>query len=183
MDPRQVVRDSDGAMHCPECGFRYDLDPQEVVAQSRSGLQEVDEALRTVPEAYRRVRPSPDVWSVNAYVSHLTDTVDVISWRVRAISQEERPHLPNHDQDQAVEDSHADERPADRSLEQLTHGVDAFCRLIEGYDPATWQRVGVHSRAGEVRLADAAQDMPHELHHHARDIRQVGERVEAGAVG
>lgn len=181
MDPRQVARDPDGVMRCRECGFRYELEPRQVVEQSRSGLDKVTSALQSVPVEYRPIRPSPDIWSVNAYTAHLADAADVISYRVRTIAREERPKLAYHDQDQAVEDTHADERPAGRSLEQLAHEVNDFCRLVEGYDPAVWQRVGVHERAGDVRLADIAQDMPHELNHHADDIRHVGEQVRQGA--
>lgn len=177
MDPNQVIRGHDGVLRCHQCGFEYTLSLHEIPDQAASGLEAVDAALAGVPEPDRGRRPSPDVWSVNAYMAHLADAAEVIDWRVTAIAAEDMPLLPNHDQDRAVEESRADEVPADASLDRLMKTVDGFRVRVQNLDPAAGQRVGVHSAAGEVRLSDIAHDMPHELHHHARDIRDVGEQV------
>lgn len=177
MDPQQVKRDADGVMRCGECGFAYGLDPKEVAKRAGSGLEAVRRAVAGVPEALRNRRPSPAVWSVNAYTAHLADTAEVIDWRVRRVAEQDRPLLPNHDQDEAVERSRADERSVEESLALLERRVRAFQEYVEKLAADAWGRVGVHSRAGEVRLSDVAHDMPHELEHHAGDIRRVGEQV------
>jgi hypothetical protein len=180
MDPTQVIRDENGVMRCRECGFSYNLAPEEIASRSGSGLAAVQEALATVPTAKRALRPSPQVWSVNAYAAHLADAAVVITERVRAITEQDRPPLPYHDQDQAVEEGHADEQPADASLIRLEGSVAGFRTLTARLAPEAWDRVGVHARAGDVTLREVAHDMPHELEHHAMDIRRVGEQVQGG---
>lgn len=177
MDPSQVSRDHTGTLRCCGCGFSYTLTPGEIIDRSRGGLDAVRAAVAGVPEAYRHLRPSPEVWSVNAYAAHLADAARVITDRVRAIAEEDRPLLPYHDQDRAVEDGHADEQAAEVSLLRLEDAVAAFRRVVMLLVPDQWDRVGVHERAGEVSLREIAHDLPHELEHHAMDIRRVGASV------
>lgn len=181
MDPRQVVRDDTGMMRCRECGFTYALSPRDIGDRARSEYDAVAAAVASVPDTYRGRRPSPGVWSVNAYTAHLADAAEVITYRINAIAGGDRPSLPNHDQDAAVEESCADERPAEESLARLEQTVEAFRRSVEGLPDDAWDRVGIHSVVGEVRLREVAHDMPHELQHHAEDIRRVGRDVQSQA--
>jgi hypothetical protein len=174
MDPAQVIRDDHGVMTCRVCGFRYSLTPNEIIDRSESGVTAARNAVAGVPEAYRRLRPAPTVWSVNAYAAHLADAASVITDRVHAIVDQDRPSLPYHDQDQAVNEGHADEHEADASLLRLEETVAAFRTLIMRLTPEQWDRVGVHERAGEVSLREIAHDLPHELEHHAMDMRRIG---------
>jgi hypothetical protein len=174
MDPSQVMRDDHGMMTCRECGYRYSLTPSEIVERSGSGVAAVRAALAGVPESYRGIRPSPEVWSVNAYAAHLADAAGVITNRIQAIAEQDRPLLPYHDQDQAVEEEHSDEQEAEGSLLRLEETVAAFRTSVTSLTPEQWDRVGVHARAGEVSLREIAHDMPHELEHHAMDMRRIG---------
>jgi DinB superfamily len=174
MDPSQVVRDANNVMRCRECGFTYNLAREEVVSRAGSGLATLQEAVDSTPEDRRSVRPAPTVWSINAYSAHLADSAGVINLRVRAIAETVRPELLYHDQDQAVEDERADQIPTSRSLPQLEESVQAFQWYLAALPASAWDRVGIHSRAGEVRLSDIAHDMAHELEHHTADIRRIG---------
>lgn len=168
-------------MRCRECGFEYVLSPEAISERAKSGYEAVAAAVATVPASYQGQRQSPAVWSVNAYVAHLADAAEVIHWRINAITTRDRPSLPNHDQEAAVERTRADERPTEESLPRLAKSVEAFRQTIVKLPAEAWDRVGVHSVAGDVRLRDLAHDMPHELTHHAADIRAIGEQVRAQA--
>jgi hypothetical protein len=177
MDPSQVSRDDTGMFRCRTCGFSYNLGPSEIIDRSGSGVGAVRAAVAGVPEAHRHLRPSPEVWSVNAYAAHLAGAASVIVDRVRAIAETDRPLLPYHDQDRAVEDGRADEQAADESLLRLEEAVTAFRSVVTHLVAEQWDRVGVHARAGEVSLSEIAHDMPHELEHHAMDMRRIGASV------
>jgi hypothetical protein len=174
MDPQQVIRGEDGVMRCTQCGFAYDLDPQETARRSGDGFDAFQFAVLAVPERLQARRPAPDVWSVNAYAAHMAEAATVIYERVRNIAEQDRPTLEWYDENEAVERGKYDERPAVESLEPLRASVAAFRAYLEDLAPEAWNRVGIHTRAGEVRLAEAAQDMPHELQHHAEDITRIG---------
>lgn len=177
MDPAQVVRDENGMMRCRECGFTYGRSREEVVELTGQGLEAVRTALASTDSARRHLRPDPLVWSVNAYVAHLSDAAALIDERVHQIAEHDHPLLAWHDQDEAVERGRQDTQPADASLSRLEHTVARFLSYLTDLAPEAWKRSGVHSRAGAVRLAEVAQDMPHELQHHANDIQKVDERV------
>jgi hypothetical protein len=175
MDPKQVLRDSNGVMRCRECGFTYNLDRDEVARRVGPNFEAVRLAVVASPADRRHIRPASTVWSINAYTAHLADAAGVINLRMRAIAETDRPELPYHDQDHAVEEARADERPAEESLAQLEESVQAFQWYLTALPPTAWERVGIHSKAGPIRLADVAHDMVHELEHHARDIRRIGQ--------
>jgi DinB superfamily len=152
MDPTQVIRQPDGTMQCRECGFRYTLTSEEVAIRAGRALAAVRAAVASIPEQDRNRRPAPRVWSVNAYTAHLADAIDVIYARIQSIAELDRPLLAWHDQDQAVEDGHQNEKPVADSLEQLEVTVPTCQAYVRTLPYAAWARVGVHSRAGEVRL-------------------------------
>jgi hypothetical protein len=174
MDPQQVTRGDDGVMRCTECGFAYDLDPQETARRAGDGFDAFEFAVLAVPERLQPQRPAPGVWSVNAYTAHMAEAANVTYERVRNIAEQDRPMLEWYDENEAVERGRYDDRPAMESLEPLRASVAAFRRYVEGLPPEAWNRVGIHSRAGEVRLSEIAQDMVHELEHHTQDITRIG---------
>jgi len=177
MDPSQVVRDENGMMRCRECGFTYGRSREEVVELTGQGLEAVRTALAGADSTSRHLRPDPLVWSVNAYVAHLADAAELINGRVHQIAEQEDPTLAWHDQDAAVEEGRQDAQPADESQSRLENTVARFLSYLTDLPPKAWKRSGVHSRAGAVRLAEVAQDMPHELQHHANDIQKVDRQV------
>jgi uncharacterized damage-inducible protein DinB len=183
MDPTQVIRQPDGTMRCRQCGFRYTLTPEQVADRAGRGLAAVRAAVASVPEDASSRRPAPEVWSVNAYAAHLADVAEVIYGRIQLIAARARPSLAWHDQDQAVEEGRQDQKPAVDSLRQLEGTVRAFEDYVRALPESAWDRVGVHAKAGEVRLAEIAQDLPHELEHHADDIRCVGAHVSSEIKG
>lgn len=178
MDTQQVVRDDTGTMRCRECGFPYALSPLEVADRADRALVTVREAVAAVPMKMRGRRPAPAVWSVNAYVAHLAEAAAVIAGRLQAIIVHDRPPLASYDQDQTARAGRFDERPADDSLIALRRTVSACTAEIRGLAPRSWERIGLHAEAGEVRLSDIAHDLAHELEHHATDIRRVGGDVD-----
>lgn len=174
MDPQQVQRGDDGVMRCTQCGFAYELDAAATAQRAGEGLEAFQFAVLGVPEARQPRRPAPTVWSVNAYAAHMAEAATVIYERVRTIAEHDRPTLEYYDESEAVERGKYDDRPAVDSLEPLRESVGAFRRYLEQLPPDGWSRVGLHTRAGEVTLSEIAQDMPHELEHHAADVTRIG---------
>lgn len=174
MDPQQVKRGPDGVPRCSQCGFTYNLEPAHLLTAVRAGLEKVRAALAGVPAEERSARPSPQVWSANAYLGHLHRVAELINQRVAAIAGEERPELPAMDQDQTVVVGQLDEVPGEVSLARLETAAQAFEEHINSLPEGAWDRVGRLEGAGEVSLRDVAHDLPHELHHHGEDLKRLG---------
>jgi hypothetical protein len=177
MDPQQVTRDPNGTLRCRNCGFAYNLAPGQIVDQAVVGLEAVIAAVASTRLDIRHVRPSPRVWSVNAYTAHLAEAMEIVSGRVRLMVEHDRPTLQWYDENETAERGRFDERPADQSVRQLEQEITSFIDYAGSLPPEAWTRPGIHSTAGEVRVSDIAHDIPHELHHHAADIRRVGASV------
>jgi hypothetical protein len=107
-------------------------------------------------------------------------TVPVINHRIRAIAEEDRPSLPYHDENRAVAESQADSIPTGLSLDRLRRECASFQEYVRTLPDEAWDRVGVHERAGEIRLREVAHDFLHELLHHAMDIRRIGQQLGSG---
>ncbi len=181
MDVNQVERDADGVFRCRECGFRYALAPAEIAAACEASLGDVVAAAGGVPTALRARRIAPPVWSPNAYCAHLADATELIEGRVRRIATEDRPLLPGYDQDEAAVAGRFDEVPMAASLPRIEAAVARFTALVRSLPEDAWSRAGVHEEAGDLRLRDIAHDMPHELTHHAGDLRRLAEELPRAA--
>jgi hypothetical protein len=177
VDPTQVLLESDGTYRCRECGFRYALSGPAIADTCSRALPEVREAALAVPDELRARRVAAAVWSPNAYCAHLADASELIEGRVRRIASEDRPALQSYDQDAAAERGRFDEVPVEPSLRRLEFAVGRFVELIGALPEDAWARVGNHEEAGAIALRDIAHDMPHELLHHAGDLRRLGDEL------
>ncbi|GAC1577798.1 MAG: hypothetical protein NVS3B18_11540 [Candidatus Dormibacteria bacterium] len=177
MDPTQVLRGSDGTFRCRECGFHYALDGAGIIATCTRAADDVRTSALAVPEPRRSHRIAPAVWSPNAYCAHLADASELIEGRVRRIATEDRPFLRGYDQDAAAERGHFDDVPVEPSLHRIDAAVGRFVALVATLPDSAWARVGVHEEAGDIVLRDLAHDMPHELVHHAGDLRRLGHEL------
>jgi len=178
MDPTQVLRGDDGVFACRECGFSYALSGAEIAQVCATTIGDVWAAALTIPDSLRGRRTAPEVWSPNAYSAHLADAAELIEGRARRIVTEDRPLLPGYDQDEAAVVGHFDEVPMEASLPRIEAAVARFVSLVESLPESAWQRVGVHEEAGELRLRELAHDLPHELTHHAGDLRRIGAELQ-----
>jgi hypothetical protein len=177
MDITQVFRESDGTFRCRNCGFRYALSGAEIVTTCTIAVVDVRSSALAVAAPLRARRIAPDVWSPNAYCAHLADASELIEGRVRRIATKERPFLPGYDQDAAAVRGHFDDLPVEPSLQRIDDAVERFIKVIAALPEDGWQRVGVHEEAGDILLRDIAHDMPHELIHHAGDLRRLGREL------
>jgi hypothetical protein len=174
MDPVQVVRTDGGVMECRECGFRYNHTRAEIADLSEQHLARVGNALNATPHDARGVRLQPKLWSVNAYMAHLVEASGVVLERVQRVATEERPALAWFDENVSVERFGYDGYDADQSWRKLQPTVAEFAAFLRGLPDDAWERLGIHSTAGEVRMSEIAHDMAHELGHHADDIHAIG---------
>jgi DinB family protein len=178
VDPSQVIRDSNGAFRCRECGFRYALSAGEMVDVCTDTVVRFRQAALAIPTELRGRRTAPAVWSPNAYCAHMADAAELIESRVRRMATEERPFLAGYDQDQAAELGRFDERPVEPSLRRVDRAVAHFVALVSSLPGDGWQRIGAHEEAGDVKLRDIAHDMPHELTHHTADLQRIGAELQ-----
>ena len=156
---------------CEECGF-----------DTRSFAREqVGDLVRANAAAWRdllarpqvRERPSDDRWSCLEYACHVRDVFRLYDHRLRLMLDEEDPHYPNWDQDEAAVDGrYADEDPA-RVASEIEDAGAALAERFDAVEGAEWLRTGNRSDGARFTVESFARYFVHDPIHHLHDV-QVG---------
>lgn len=119
----------------------------------------------TSPKALER-RPAPAKWSARENLAHLARYHEICVERIERIVAEEKPKLPRY----RAEDDPAwpawAALPAEEVLRRLERLRAKLIRRIEQLSPKQFERIGVHSRFGEMTLQLWIEFfLLHEAHH------------------
>ena len=109
-------------------------------------------AISALDDASLRRRPLPGEWSAIETLGHLIDKMEAWTVRVERIASEERPLLPNYDQDAYVRERGYQERPLQELLDQLTWASNHFADVVERLPAGALDREGVHEVTGPITL-------------------------------
>jgi hypothetical protein len=128
--------------------------------------QDSIERLRTFPARFAALvtplseeqlaKRIPGEWSVRQIVHHVADSHMNAVFRFKKPLTEDRPTLPNYDQDaiSVLADYNLPLAPTFKILEGL-HA--RFVALLEGLTDEQWARTGLHPEWGEVTVEDIAR--------------------------
>jgi hypothetical protein len=153
---------------CRECGFGWDLTPEQAVA-----------SVRQAPAAYAarlagatgRERHPDLAWTTAAYVCHVTDNLR--SWAERLAGAYLADHLavPGYDPDLLSRARHYDEVSLAGALWSLRWAATAW---TEAAETALIAHVVLHhATRGPQRAEDVARNNAHDTHHHLWDITRT----------
>jgi hypothetical protein len=161
---------------CDECGFdARDFPREDVGRMVRSNASAWQDLLRH-PDV--RTRPSDDRWSGLEYACHVRDVFRLYDRRLRMMLEEDDPHYPNWDQDEAaVAGAYGEADPAvvAREIE------DAAAAVAERFDAVTgdqWQRTGNRSDGASFTVESFARYFVHDPIHHVHDVERGYERLQ-----
>ncbi|MCZ6765809.1 MAG: DinB family protein [bacterium] len=119
-------------------------------------------------------------WSALQVIQHLADSDLVWAYRIRLVIAEDRPELRGFDQDLWAQGLRYRDGETRRALEQFEVLRELNLELLDGLDPATFERVGIHSERGEESLALMVRLYAgHDLVH----LRQLARILAAGDSG
>ena len=109
-----------------------------------------------------------DQWSALEVLGHVADTADVFAERVRRIAAEDRPRLPNMDQDKV----HAERKNNSREPMEFAKRIQAahgeIVRILSTH--ANRARVGIHEEQGEMNAAHVAAYQARHSHEHVTEV-------------
>lgn len=109
-------------------------------------------ALLTEDDRAIRYRPAAGEWSAIEVLGHMIDKFSHWRLRVERVLQEERPELPDYDQDAEVREhdyQHANPVDLFQQLQQLS---ERFATLVATIPSSALQREGVHAVNGPMTL-------------------------------
>jgi hypothetical protein len=150
---------------CRECGFGWDLSPEQAVA-----------SVRAMPDAYAtrlagatgRERHPDLAWTVAAYVGHVTDNLRTWAERLAGASLAGHLTVPGYDPDLLSEARHYDEISLAGALWSLRWAATAWTEAVE--EALKAGIVLQHATRGAQRAEDVARNNAHDARHHLWDI-------------
>jgi hypothetical protein len=143
-----------------------------LIARIRAFPDELEALVAGLDEATLRAQPIAGEWSVAQIVHHLADSHMFSFLRIRLILTADRPMLLGYDQDAwALLPDIA--LPISESL-AILRGLHArWAALFESLTDAQWERVGVHSERGELKVATFLPAYARHCDEHADQIRRT----------
>jgi len=126
--------------------------------------------LRGMSDEALRRKPAPEKWSMLEIACHLRDVEEFFVERYGKIANHDRPQLRMINQDELAAKLRYNEEDLALVLKQF-QGLRAESVAILGALAAqSWQRVGVHSKRGDVSIAWTAE---HQVEHDANHLGQI----------
>jgi hypothetical protein len=132
-------------------------------------------AVITLDERALRRRPAAGEWSAIEVLGHIIDKMETWAMRVERIAAEDRPLLPNYDQDAYVREHGYQERPLQQLLDTLTQASNRFAEIVERLPDAALDREGVHEESGPITLRQCILAPLDSLPGHMAQLRRAAQ--------
>ena len=143
-----------------------------LIAQYRSGYQEVVDALAGADDAALDRRPGPGTWSAREIVHHLADSEMTSAIRLRRLLAEDNPTIVGYDQEAFARRLHYD-RPIAASLEAFRWARETSAEILDRLSDAEWSRTGTHSETGPYGVTRWLEIYAEHARGHAGQIRRA----------
>jgi hypothetical protein len=143
-----------------------------LIAQYRSGYQDVVDALAGADDASLDTRPGPGTWSAREIVHHLADSEMTSAIRLRRLLAEDNPTIVGYDQEAFARRLHYD-RPIAASLEAFRWARESSAEILDRLSEAEWARAGTHSESGPYGVTRWLEIYAEHARGHAAQIRRA----------
>lgn len=145
------------------------------------GVALVQQAAAGLSADQLRQPAEPGRWSVLEVVCHLADFEIVGADRIKSTIAESRPVLPGRDENLFAARLAVAQRDLANELQLIAAIRQQVVSILQTLPAGDWLRVGLHSSAGELTVADLVQRMTRHIEHHVEFIEQkrvtlLGER-------
>jgi uncharacterized damage-inducible protein DinB len=110
------------------------------------------QAIRSTSDQAIRRRPALEEWSAIEVLGHMIDKMTHWSNRIEHILREERPFLPEYDQDREVYEHKYQQADPEVLHERLQQHCERFATLVASLPSSALQREGVHSDYGPMTI-------------------------------
>ena len=124
-----------------------------------------------------RARPVPGKWSTLEVVCHLADFEPVYLDRMKAILTQEKPTFFGRDENAFAAKFAYHQRELAEELNLIESCRQSMTRILRTLPTADFQRLGVHSEAGEMSFETLLRRVTNHLTHHAKFIAEKREAL------
>ncbi|MGD1205922.1 DinB family protein [Mycobacterium seoulense] len=161
---------------CAACAVSYpDIRVEDAIAIIAGLPDAVRDVVSAISPDARRVRSSPEVWSVAEYLCHLRDVYVSFTIRLHRVRTEQQPAWEPMLNELRARRFRYNDCDIDATLVELAAAAAGFRDEVARIQDEGWDRTGTRL-PGEQRTARwLVRQAMHEGVHHLGDIRTIGE--------
>jgi DinB superfamily len=143
-----------------------------LIDEFAAGPQVLRDAVKGMTREQVLARPVPGKWSTLEVVAHLSDFEIVYADRIKRIIAEDRPTLPDGDENKFAAKLAYQNRELDEEL-QVVGGIRAqVVRILRTLNDDDFSRIGNHATAGPLSLLQFVERIVNHVKHHVKFIEE-----------
>ncbi len=142
----------------------------ELIAEYLDGPRLLREAIRGMSPAQIDAAPVPGQWSTRQVICHISDFEPVYADRIKRVIAEDRPKMMSGDPDQFAAHLAYDKRDIAVELDLIEACRKHVASILKAIPQDAFERVGVHSRDGDLSVVTLLRRVTGHIPHHAEFI-------------
>src|SRR5262245_14654220 len=138
----------------------------ELIEEEAAGPSLLREAVKGLSREQILARPVPGKWSTLEVVCHIADFEIVGADRIKRVIAQDRPTLPDGDENLFASRLAYHHRDLEEELQLIGSIRASVTRILRTLSEADFGRIGVHSAAGPLTLAQFVERAAKHIKHH-----------------
>lgn len=152
----------------------YPINLTQTAALLQATPQTLRSELSPLPPEVMSWKPTPKQWCINEIIGHLIETDErAFAGRIRIIISQDRPTLKDGDADAIIAQRGDAQKDSFDLIAELEALREDHAKLVLSLIPEQLACVGVHPRAGELRVIDFVEEWPYHDRAHLKQILHI----------
>ena len=121
--------------------------------------------------------PVPGTWSIQEIVLHLMDSELILSDRMKRVIAEENPTLTAFNETLFARNLHYLDQSAEDAITIIDLNRQNFSRVLTRLPDSAFDRIGMHTERGSMKLLDLLEGANKHLKHHLNFVVDKREKL------
>jgi len=150
---------------------------RKLIEDYEKGGDDLRMAVRGLERADLLAHPVPGTWSIQQLVIHVLDSDLVMADRMKRVIAEDNPKLLAFDENLWVKNLYYDEQSAEDAVALFELNRRNLARVLKKLPDSAFNRLGMHSERGEMKLSDIINSAVTHLKHHLKFLVDKREKL------
>ncbi len=150
---------------------------ESLILEYMEGPKILEESLLGMSKEDMLKRPIEGKWSTLEVICHISDIEIVYADRIKRILAEERPTLFSANPERFAKSLYYHDREPTEELHLIYSIRNHVAKILNQLEEHHWQRIGIHSKLGEVTLLQVIKTITYHIPHHVKFILEKKEKL------
>ncbi|GIX42484.1 MAG: hypothetical protein KatS3mg129_2217 [Leptospiraceae bacterium] len=150
---------------------------QSLILDYLEGPKILEEALLGMSKNDMLKRPIEGKWSTLEVICHITDMEIVYADRIKRILAEDKPTMFGTDPNTFAKNLFYHDREPTEELHLVYSIRNHIGKILKQLKESDWNRIGIHSEAGEITLLQIVKNITLHIPHHVKFIKEKKEAL------